>query len=45
MIRETEFETELLKRLKEHYGAEYEIQIKNVTKLSQEPLRGLIVKR
>ena len=45
MIRETEFETELLKRLKEHYGADYEIQIKNVTKLSQEPLRGLIVKR
>lgn len=45
MMRDAEFETELLKRLEEHYGADYEIQIRDVTKLSQEPLRGLIVKR
>lgn len=39
------FEKELMKGLEEHYGADYEIQIRDVTKLSQEPLRGLTVKR
>lgn len=45
MMRNAEFETELVKRLEEHYGADYEIQIRDVTKLSQEPLRGLTIKR
>lgn len=45
MMRNTEFETELAKRLEKHYGADYEIQIMDVIKLSQEPLRGLTVKR
>lgn len=44
-MRNAEFETELVKRLEEHYGADYEIQIRDVTKLSQEPLRGLTIKR
>lgn len=45
MMRNTEFETELVKRLEEHYGAGYEIQIMDVTKLSHEPLRGLTIKQ
>ena len=45
MMRDTEFEKELMERLEEHYGTEYEIQIRDVTKLSQEPLRGLTIKR
>lgn len=45
MMRNTEFETELMKRLEKHYGADYEIQIRDVTKLSQKPLRGLTIKR
>lgn len=45
MMRNAEFETELVKRLEEHYGADYEIQIRDVTKLSQEPLRGLTIKQ
>ena len=40
-----EFEAELMKRLEKHYGADYEVQIRDVTKLSQKPLRGLTVKR
>lgn len=45
MTRDVEFETELVKRLEEHYGADYEIKIRDVIKLSQKPLRGLTVKR
>lgn len=45
MMKNTEFETELVKRLEKHYGADYEIQIMDVIKLSQEPLRGLTIKR
>lgn len=44
-MKNAAFEKELMKRLEEHYGADYEIQIRDVTKLSQEPLRGLTVKR
>lgn len=44
-MRNAKFEKELMKRLEKHYGANYEIQIRDVTKLSQEPLRGLTVKR
>lgn len=45
MMQNIEFEAELMKRLEKHYGADYEIQIRDVTKLSQKPLRGLTVKR
>lgn len=45
MMKNTELETELVKRLEKHYGADYEIQIMDVIKLSQEPLRGLTIKR
>lgn len=38
-------EKNLLKCLEEHYGSEYEIQIRDVTKLSQEPLRGLTIRK
>lgn len=44
-MRNAKFEKELMKRLEKHYGADYEIQIRDVIKLSQEPLRGLTVKR
>lgn len=44
-MRNAKFEKELMKRLEKHYGADYEIQIRDVVKLSQEPLRGLTVKR
>lgn len=44
-MRNEKFEKELMKRLEKHYGADYEIQIRDVVKLSQEPLRGLTVKR
>lgn len=45
MTRDVKFESELVKRLEEHYGADYEIEIRDVIKLSQKPLRGLTVKR
>lgn len=38
-------EKNLLKCLEKHYGSEYEIQIRDVTKLSQEPLRGLTIRK
>lgn len=44
-MRNEKFEKELMKRLEKHYGADYEIRIRDVVKLSQEPLRGLTVKR